>query len=388
MKFAAAISSAADAEEAVHDVIERLHPTASSFDLAMIFYTPHFSGDADSIAQTLIDEFDLPCIIGNSCEGVIGNRQEIEKGPALSVLVGKLPGVRIQPFHLSQSQWQAALTDVDSLNDHFAMNADTQAVLGMGDPWTTPVGNILQKFNDLRPGIPLIGGMASGARKAGENVLLFNDARFNEGMVGLSLSGAINVETVVSQGCRPIGRTHLITKGQGNVIEQLGGRPALEVLEETVNALNDQDKLLLSSGMLIGRAMNEYKSTLARGDFVVRSIIGVNDEVKAIGVGDRIKVGQTIQFHVRDAFTAHEDLNLLLATRQTKQPAGALLFTCNGRGTRLFDRQHHDAQHADHLMPNVPLAGFFAAGELGPVGGHNLNHSHTASFALFSDLKS
>jgi small ligand-binding sensory domain FIST len=384
MKFASAISSATDAEEAVHDIIAHLHPHSPSFDFASIYFTSHFSGDADSISQTLIDEFDIPSIIGCSCEGVIGRSQEIEKGPALSVIAGKVPGVRVQTFHLSKTQWQNALADAEAMADHFMIGPDTRAVIGMGDPWTTPIMPVLDKFDTHHPTVPLIGGIASAAQKAGENVLLFNDARFDEGMVGVSLSGAIDVEAVVSQGCRPIGRPLLVTKGQGNVIEQLGGRPALEVLEEIVNALTDTEKLLLTSGLLIGRAMNEYKPTLTRGDFVVRNIIGVNDDHKAIGVGDRIKVGQTVQFHVRDAATAHEDLNLILATRKTKSPAGAMLFSCNGRGTRLFAQPHHDAVAAANLLGDIPLAGFFAAGELGPVAGRNFIHAHTASFALFS----
>ncbi len=386
MKFADALSIAADPEEAVHDVIERLHPSGPRFDMAVVLYSGHFSGDADSIAQTLIDEFDIPCLIGGSCDGVISGKQEIEKGPALSVLVGRMPGVRAQAFHLSKNQWQAAMVDAESFTDHFSIVPDTRAVLAIGDPWTTPIQAVLQKFDDHPPGVPLIGGMASGAKQAGQNVLLFDDARFDEGMVGISLSGPINVEAVVSQGCRPIARPYVVTKGQGNVIEQLGGRPALEVLEELVNSLAEDEKQLLSHGLLIGRAMSEYKETLVRGDFVVRSIIGVNDEAKAIGVGDRVRVGQTVQFHIRDANTAHEDLNMILATRQTKQPAGALLFSCNGRGTRLFSQPHHDAGAANNLMPNTPLAGFFAAGELGPVGGKNFIHGHTASFALFSEI--
>lgn len=384
MKFAAAISSTNDAEEAVHDLIAQLHPHSSAYDFATVFFTSHFSGDADSIAQTLMDEFSLPCLVGCSCEGVIGGTREIERGPGLSVLAGHVPGARFEAFHLSQGQWANALADAESMADHLLVGQDTRALITMCDPWTTPLIPVLEKLNGHFQGIPMLGGVASGAQKANQNVLLFNDARFDEGMVGISIRGSVRVESVVSQGCRPVGRAMLITKGHGNVIEQLGGRPALEVLEETIQLLSDEDKLLLSSGLLIGRAMNEYKAAFGRGDFVVRNLVGINEAQKAIGVGDRIRVGQTVQFHLRDASTAHEDLNLLLTTRKTPQPQGALLFSCNGRGTRLFDAPHHDASTAAKLMGDVPLAGFFAAGEIGPVGGQNFIHAHTASFALFS----
>lgn len=384
MKFAAAISSTNDAEEAVHDLIAKLHPYSSMYDFATIFFTSHFSGDADSIAQTLMDEFSIPCVVGCSCEGVIGGTQEIERGPGLSVLVGQVPGARFESFHLSQSQWSNALADSESLADHLLVGQDTRALITMCDPWTTPLIPVLDKLNTTFRGIPMLGGVASGAQKAKQNVLLFNDARFDEGMVGISVRGSVRVESVVSQGCRPIGRAMVITKGQGNVIEQLGGRPALQVLEETIQLLPDEDKLLLGSGLLIGRAMNEYKAKFGRGDFVVRNLVGINEAQQAIGVGDRIRVGQTVQFHLRDASTAHEDLNLLLTTRNTLKPQGVLLFSCNGRGTRLFDKPHHDASTAVELMGDVPLAGFFAAGEIGPVAGQNFIHAHTASFALFS----
>jgi small ligand-binding sensory domain FIST len=384
MKFAAAISSTNDAEDAVHDLIAQLHPQSSEYDFATVFFTSHFSGDADSIAQTLMDEFAVSCLIGCSCEGVIGGKREIERGPGLSVLVGRVPGARCEAFHLSQGQWSNALADKESLEDHLSVDQETRALITMCDPWTTPLIPVLDKFNTNFRGVPMLGGVASGAQKARQNVLLFNDTRFDEGMVGISIRGAVRVESVVSQGCRPIGRAMVITKGQGNVIEELGGRPALEVLEETIQLLSDEDKLLLSSGLLIGRAMNEYKPRFGRGDFVVRNLLGINDVQRAIGVGDRIRVGQTVQFHLRDASTAHEDLKLLLTTRKTPKPHGALLFSCNGRGTRLFDTPHHDASIAAELMGEVPLAGFFAAGEIGPVGGQNFIHAHTASFALFS----
>lgn len=387
MIFASALSTHSDAEEAVHDVIAQLHAHGPAFDFATIFYTSALMGDADSIAQTLIEEFDVPCLVGVSCEGVVAGATEIESGTGLSVMAGRLPGVRAHAFHVGHDQWEAALSDDEAFGDHFGVGPETRAILAMGDPWSTPINPLLTKADAYAPHVPLIGGIASGARHPKQNVLMFNDARFDNGMVGISLSGAVNVETVVSQGCRPIGRPLIVTRGANNIIETLGGKPALTALEELVNTLSDEDKKLLGTGLLIGSAISEYKETFARGDFLVRSIIGVDEKTKSMGVGDRVRVGQTVQFHVRDAATAHEDLNLLLTTRKTRKPAGALLFTCNGRGTRLFTDPHHDAQASQHLMPGVPLAGFFAAGEIGPVAGRNFIHGHTASFALFSPVE-
>jgi small ligand-binding sensory domain FIST len=167
-------------------------------------------------------------------------------------------------------------------------------------------------------------------------------------------------------------------------VEQLGGKPALEALRETVMQLPDDQKELLQNGLLIGRAISEYRERFGRGDFLVRNLVGVDDQSGAIALADYVKTGQTVQFHVRDAQTADEDLSLLLAPQSMAEPAaGGLLFSCNGRGTRLFDRPCHDIAAAQKAMPKTPMAGFFAAGELGPIGGKNFIHGHTASLALF-----
>ena len=234
------------------------------------------------------------------------------------------------------------------------------------------------------PAIPLIGGMASAARGPNENVLFKNDRIFNDGLVGVTLSGKLTVQTLVSQGCSPVGRPLVITKGHDNIIEHLGGKPSLAALSEIVAELNpEQQNLINQRGLMIGRAISEYTDRFSRGDFLVRQISGADRESGAIGVGDFVRVGQTIQFHVHDAKSAHEDLELLLeSAKSTPSPVAALLFDCNGRGQRLFIQPNHDVSVASAAMPTTPIAGFFAAGELGPVGGKNFIHGHTASFAL------
>jgi small ligand-binding sensory domain FIST len=200
----------------------------------------------------------------------------------------------------------------------------------------------------------------------------------------VSLSGPIEIETVVSQGCRPIGHTLVITKARENVIEHLGGKPSLAVIKEIIDTLKPEDKELLRHGLLMGRVMSEYKDSFGRGDFLVRNVMGVDQETGAIAITDLVRAGQTVQFHVRDQATASEDLNHMLDPQRTRPPAaGGLLFSCNGRGTQMFAHPCHDISAARSAMPQTPVAGFFAAGEIGPVGGKNFIHGHTASFALF-----
>jgi small ligand-binding sensory domain FIST len=194
----------------------------------------------------------------------------------------------------------------------------------------------------------------------------------------------VAIETVVSQGCRPVGRPVVVTRAEGQFIVELGKRPALEVAEEMLQALAPEEKALLQGGLFVGVVINEYQTGFDRGDFLVRGLMGVDRARGALAVGDMVRAGQTVQFHVRDADTAHEDLiELLKPQGAASPPAGGLVFSCNGRGTRMFAEPHHDARTAAEALPGVPVAGFFAMGELGPVGGRSFIHGHTASLALF-----
>ncbi len=385
MRFHSSLSDSESSTDAVEQIVaDALGQQGDKIDIAFFFFTGHHAADAAEIAERLWLELDPQCLIGCSAEGVIGIDREIERAPGMALLVGHIPGVRVHPFHIRKEQWRELLNEPESLAELVGYGPQTRAMIGLGDPFTTPLNQWLAKLDEVCPGVPLIGGMASSAQGPQENVLLRNDTIFDEGFVGVSLSDDIQVQAVVSQGCRPIGRTVVITKAHDNVIEQLGGRPAMQVLQGIVNEMPESEQQLLQNGLLIGRAISEYRESFGRGDFLVRTIIGVEESTGGIGVGDHVRVGQTVQFHVRDAATADEDLSSLLTAQSNLPPAaGGLLFSCNGRGTRLFDKPCHDIGIARQQMPQTPMAGFFAAGEFGPVGNRNFVHGHTASFALF-----
>jgi len=390
MRFHAALSDDESTAAAADQVINAAGDALGGrVDLAFIFFTAHHASEADDLVERLWLELDPQCVVGCSAEGVIGPDREIERAPGIALLAGDAPGVRAHPFHVPRDEWRAILSDDAMLAERLALGERTRALIGFGDPFSTPITQWLARLDDRAPGVPLIGGMASGGRALGENVLVRNDGTYADGFVGVSLCDDVDVETVVSQGCRPIGRPFVVTRAHDNVIHQLGGRPALAVLHETLESLSPADERLLRQGLLIGRAMSEYRDRFGRGDFVVRNVVDIDQDKGALAVGDYVRVGQTIQFHVRDATTASEDLTQLLDLQKLGDPArGGLLFSCNGRGTKLFDEPCHDITRARRAMPDTPLAGFFAAGELGPVGGKNIAHGHTASFALFRPRKS
>jgi small ligand-binding sensory domain FIST len=241
---------------------------------------------------------------------------------------------------------------------------------------------------DRSPGSTAIGGLAGGGHDLGENRLLLNDTVYDTGLVGVALSGPVSIRTVVSQGCRPIGKRYVITRAENNVVSELGGVPALECLQGMFESLNPQERNLVQNALHLGIVIDEQRNRFERGDFLVRNLIGADRSSGSLAVGDLVKEGQTVQFHVRDAQSASEDLHVLLAAARSQHktpPLGALMFSCCGRGRGLFGRPHHDVTVLRERVGEIPIAGFFAQGEIGPIGGSNFLHGYTASVAIFSE---
>jgi small ligand-binding sensory domain FIST len=355
-------------------------------DLAVVFASPHHAEGARELLRVLDQEASPGGVIGCVAQGVVGGRREVEDGPGVSVWLGASLGpveTFAMDFVSTGSGGSGAFAGWRLPDDA----ATAGAILLVCDPFTFPADLFLRHVNETLAGTPVIGGMASGAVRPGETLLFHDREVLSSGAVGVRLSG-VAVRAMVSQGCRPIGQALTVTRADGNVLLELAGRSPLERLKETVNALPVVDRQLLSQGLQMGRVIDEYKVEHGQGDFLVRGVVGADPDSGAIAVGDQVDVGQTVQFHVRDAATADEELRALLeriVRELPGRPAGALLFTCNGRGSRLFSSPDHDAALVSSYLGGAPLAGFFCAGELGPVGGRNFLHGFTASLALFVD---
>ena len=344
-------------------------------DLAFVFLSAVHADDVEDALARVDEILEPSCLVGCVAEGVVGGGREVEEGPGAAVWAASLPGARVEAFH------SVALDADDGVAIAGFPDVESAALVAMlADPYSFPTGPFLARLNEERPGVPLVGGLVGG--EAGGASLLIGSEAHSEGAVGVVVSG-VAVETVVSQGCAPIGRDAVITSAEENVVFELAGEPALDRLRAELASLTPEQRTVAAGGILAGLVIDENRAEYRRGDYLMRAILGVQQESGALVIGERVRVGQTLRFHVRDARSAGDDLREALAAVRG-EPAGALLFTCNGRGTRMFEEPDHDARLVREALGDVPVAGFFCGGEIGPVGARSFLHGFTATLAVFS----
>jgi small ligand-binding sensory domain FIST len=351
-------------------------------DLAVAFFTSPLAADPEALAEGLKRALAPRCLIGASGGAVIASEREIEQGPALTLIAARLPGVELKPFILSPTSWGEAMDDPLEFARHTPGIRGAELILLLGDPFTLDVERVLHAFNRHAPAMRVVGGMASAGMRPQSNVLILNDWVARDGGVAVALSGALRADVVVSQGCRPIGPPLEITRAEQNVIFELDGQPALERAEQVLRELSEPEREHLRHGLYVGRPARAGAS--GRGDYLIRSLLGADRDRGALAVGDRVTEREAVRLHVRDAQIAREDLEMLLSPQAFDTRAeAALLFSCNGRGRAFFGEPDRDVKTLQEALGGgVPIAGFFAAGEIGPVGERNYMHGHTASIAI------
>jgi small ligand-binding sensory domain FIST len=408
------LSGAADAAQAARQACAEAQAGLGDArpTVVFLFYCGSHVAEAQQIADAARDSFAGALTIGTPAESVIGGRVELERGPGVSVLAARFDGARAEAFEAGDLfPVDASGAGIEHMREVIAaQDDDHRATFLFADPFTLPMINVLPALNRaLAPrrgasaGGLLFGGVASGATRSGENRFIIDGRIVTAGGVGVTLSGAVGIDTVVSQGCRPLGPNMVITGARNNLILKLGGRRALDVVRDIVEQAPESDRRLLRRGMCIGRVINEYKPRFGRDDYLIRNIAGADEQSGAIATTDFFRVGQTVRLHLRDAETAHEDLELLLDGQALHaRPAGGLLITCNSRGQRLFREPSHDAETIMRAFDGsrakapavgayprpgpMPMAGFFGAGEIGPIGPESYLHGHTACLALFRSM--
>ncbi|KPQ40381.1 MAG: hypothetical protein HLUCCO16_02965 [Phormidium sp. OSCR] len=404
MEWVNSLSTRPSLEAAITEVSQAaLEGLSKPPDLGLVFISSAFATDYPRVLPLLREQLpDIP-LIGCGGGGVIGNRQtgtesietvEIEGDIGISLTLAHLPGVKIQDFYLSLEH----LPDLDSPPDRWieaiGVNpADDPQLILLADPLMTGITDCLQGLDYAYPNAPKVGGLSSGGVLNGGS-LFYGDRALAEGVVGLALSGNVQLDTIVAQGCRPIGKPYRVASGERNIIlalDDLGEtdspRPPLELLRELITQLSQSDRELAQQSLFIGVVRDEFKQRLEAGDFLIRNLVGVDPQAGAIAIGDRVRPGQRIQFHLRDAQTSADDLDTLLqryceGSAGQSQPLGALMFACLGRGLGLYKDGNFDSRLFHRYLPNLPLSGFFCNGEIGPVGGSTFLHGYTSVFGI------
>lgn len=357
--------------------------------LAIVFLGAAHTADADTAVERIRSGLSPDHLLGATAGGVIAGGHELEEETALSVWAVHLPGASLTPLRYPAPVEPPESADGGEVPqgvewDEPPESAD--ALLLLADPATFPAPAFLSWLGQARPSLPVSGGMASGMPQPGGNRLLLDDAVVDDGAVAIAFEG-VRVRTLVSQGCRPVGSSYIVTGADRNLLQELGGSSPVDRVREIYQSAPPEDQQRMQSGLHIGTAIDEYKEEFGRGDFLVRGVLGAQQDTGALVVGDLLDVGQTVQFHVRDAASADEDLRELLSRfADDGAPSAGLLFTCNGRGQQLFREPDHDASLVRDSLGELPLAGFFCAGEFGPVGSRSFVHGFTASVLAFDPV--
>jgi small ligand-binding sensory domain FIST len=368
-------------DRALDDVTSSL--AGERVDLAFLFAAPVHLRDPEAALRRVREALGGAPVVGCSAGGIIGAGREYEQQPALSLLAGGSEGASVRVSHVppdrlpdadaGPSAWHALTGVAPSENPSFVI---------LGDPFTLPPDRLVGGLDYAYPDAVKVGGLASGAQRAGEQVMLAGDRVVREGGVVVALSGALRIEPAVAQGCRPVGRPFRITRCEGHLLLQMDQKAALEALQEVYAEATERDRRLMQSSLFLGFATDPLGD--ADGPWLIRNLQGVHPKNGGLFVGEELRVGRVVRFHVRDRVSSAEDVarTLQRASWSGSQPEGALLFSCLGRGMHLYGAPDHDSRAFADRFGHVPLAGFFCSGEIGPVGGTTHLHGYTSAFGL------
>lgn len=394
MKWSSALSHERSPKFAVAEALERVDADlgGAPADLVLLFAYPSQTDQYQLVVEAVTERYPSAVLVGCSAAGVVGGGEEVEHEPALALTAATLPGVHAKAFHLLPNEIEVLGAEPLLWRRRFdVVPIDQPQFLLFPDPFTCDANDLVRALDEAYPGSPKVGGLASGGTAPGENRLFADEEVHSAGAVGVVLTGNIVMDTIVAQGCRPIGDPLFVTWAEDNVLCQLEGRRATEVLSELYDSLSSADKQLFRQSLHLGIVMQEGAQEYRHGDFLIRNVIGMDPESGVLAVGDRLNNGQVVQFHVRDAQTSAADLETMLGRCREhlgdETPAAALLFSCLGRGERLYGVAHHDSNMIAANLGCVPIGGFFCNGEIGPVGGHSFLHGYTSSIAVFRARK-
>ena len=390
MLWASAISTATDAGEATGEALEQVARQLGSRHphVVFAFTTRPFAEEHAGLRARVRAEWGEALLFGCCASGVIGAGREIEESGAVSITAGWLPNVRLIPRHVESRElppvyaervaWQTALDLHDVPEPQFII---------VSDPFSFDTEEFVRALDRAFPASAKIGGLASGGRQAGGNLLYLGERIHHTGAIVLALSGEVRVDSIVAQGCRPIGEPMFVTSCHGNLLRELDGKVPREVLSELYDRLGERDQALLGRALFVGLAMPGERPSIQAGEFLIRNVLGMDPQSGAIWVGAELEPNSIVQFHVRDALSSSQDLERALLGYEVARakPSAALLFSCVGRGVGLYGSADHDSTALKRRLGELPIGGFFCSGEIGAVHGMTQVHGYTSAVAIISD---
>jgi len=362
-------------------------------DLVLAFASPRYGNELGRLPDALGSAWPNALVAGCSAAAVLAEGREVEDGPGVAVWAARLPGVALRGFHVdagslpatgaSGEAWAAAVGGA---------TGRPAGVLLLVDPFFDALEPLLGALDRFCPGAAAVGGVASGGAAPGEQALWLDGAVHRRGAVGIALEGDVELDTLVAQGCRPVGHPMFVTHCRDHLLVELDGRPPMQVLNDLFEAATPSEQELLRTSLLLGVEMRGDQLRYGQGDFLMRNLLGGDPDSGALSVATQLEPTQVVQFHVRDGGTAALDLDARLAAWAEESVAagrgparGGLLFSCLGRGRELYGEPHHDSRAFLRRTGPLPLAGFFANGEIGPVQGRTFVHGYTSAFAIFRE---
>jgi small ligand-binding sensory domain FIST len=354
-------------------------------DIAVVFASGAHLAAPEATLEGVYAELSPGSLIGCGAGGVLGCGRELESGTGVAVWAAALDAGSVDSFHATVIEEEEDDDEEPGVLEGMPEPGVEDTLVMLADPYSFPTDSVLSGLARDAPGVPVLGGLSSGRTVQGTGALFFDQEVREEGAVGLCLRG-VDLLPCVSQGAVPLGREMTITAAEGNVIQELAGRPALETIEQVIGELPLAERTLVIAGLLVGVVIEGGKPEYEQGDFLVRGVLGADPDTGAVAVGARVEPGQVLRLHARNAALAGDDLRRELSLRAEAtvgRPAGALVFSCNGRGQSMFGTRDHDASMVQDVLLGAPAAGFFAAGEIGPVGTRSFLHEFTATVAVF-----
>jgi small ligand-binding sensory domain FIST len=389
MKWASAISRKAQLDEALADVVEQAARELDQIepDLVFVFLHVAHAADAERVAARMRPWLGAALLVGCCAQGVAGDGHEVEGEPAVSLLAGVLPDVEIEARHVTQDWLRMPVADSAGWRSLLGVDFPDPSFVVISDPHSVSTESLVRGLDVAHPGATKIGGIASGGRQPGGHVLLLGDDVYRNGAIVLALGGNVRLEAVVAQGCKPVGEPHFVTACQEHLLRELDGAIPREVLTRLYDKLSPHDRELFAHAVFVGLALPGEHRELHTGDFVIRNLLGLDPDTGALWIAAELLPKSILQFHLRDADTSIADLERQLQRFVQRGRAegakGALLFSCVGRGVGLYGRPDHDSSAFLRHVGDVPIAGFFGNGEIGPIAGATYVHGYTSAFGVF-----